>query len=150
MITFAIERFGDVYEELKPILESHYSEISTHKHNGFDLNPQVSSYQAMEADGSLMMVIGRECGKIVAYFVSIIRPALHYADCLTCHPDIFYVEKSRRGAMNGVKMFRFVESELKRRGVKRWSVGSKVDHDASALFEYLGFSPVEKTYEKWL
>jgi hypothetical protein len=47
-------------------------------------------------------------------------------------------------------MFKFVEAELRRRGVKRWAVGSKVQHDASALFRYLDFQPVETTYEKWL
>jgi len=40
--------------------------------------------------------------------------------------------------------------EFMRRGVKRWAVGSKVQHDASALFRYLGFQPVETMFEKWL
>lgn len=150
MITFSIERFDDVYPELLPLLARHYVEISTHKDHGVPLEPHVATYRTREADGSLLFVIGRENGEIVAYFVAFIAPALHYMGCLTCLPDIFYVHPDRRGARAGVQMFRFVEAELKRRGVKRWAVGSKVAHDASALFRHLDFKPVEVMYEKWL
>lgn len=150
MITFCIEPFSRVYDELLPLLCAHYGEISTHKDHGVPLDPIVDVYRAREADGSLMMVIGREAGQIVAYFVCFIAPGLHYRSCLTCSPDIFFVRQDRRAGIAGVRMFRFVEKELRRRGVKRWAVGSKVQHDASALFRFLDFEPVETTYEKWL
>lgn len=150
MIVFAIEPFSSVYAELLPLLEQHYGEISTHKDHDVPLEPLVEAYRAREADGSLLMVIGREAGQIVAYFVCFIAPGLHYRSCLTCSPDIFYVAPERRTSIAGIRMFRFVEKELKRRGVKRWAVGSKVQHDASALFRFLDFEPVETTYEKWL
>lgn len=150
MITFAIERFDEVYGELLPLLHEHYAEISTHHEHRVPLEPQAGIYHARQADGSLMMVIGRERGKIVAYFVAFIAPGLHYASCLTCLPDIFFVRKDRRTGLAGVRMFRFVEKELKRRGVKRWAVGSKAQHDTTALFKFLDFEPVEMTYEKWL
>ena len=86
----------------------------------------------------------------VIAFNRFIAPGLHYRSCLTCSPDIFYVAPERRTSIAGIRMFRFVEKELKRRGVKRWAVGSKVQHDASALFKFLDFKPVETTYEKWL
>jgi GNAT superfamily N-acetyltransferase len=150
MITFSIEPFSSVYDELLPLLKAHYGEISTHKDHGVPLEPMVDVYRARETDGTLMMVIGRERGEIVAYFVCFVAPGLHYRSCLTCSPDIFFVESSRRTGTAGVRMFRFVEAELRRRGVKRWAVGSKVAHDASALFRFLDFQPVETTYEKWL
>jgi GNAT superfamily N-acetyltransferase len=150
MITFAVEAFSDVYGELLPLLHEHYAEISTHKDHSVPLAPQVGAYEAREADGSLMMVVGRDAGDIAAYFVCFIAPGLHYASCLTCSPDIFYVRPDLRTGRAGVRMFRFIEDELRRRGVKRWAVGSKVAHDASALFRYLDFKPVETMYEKWL
>ncbi|MFM0566969.1 hypothetical protein PQQ88_01300 [Paraburkholderia caledonica] len=150
MITFTIEPFSGVYGELLPLLRKHYGEISTHKDHGVPLDPVVEVYRARELDGSLLMVIGRERGEIVAYFVCFIAPGLHYRDCLTCSPDIFFVREDKRTGLAGVRMFRFVEKELKRRGVRRWAVGSKVQHDASALFKFLDFEPVETTYEKWL
>ena len=150
MLTFAIELFSDVYGELLPLLHEHYGEISTHKDHGVSLDPMVEVYKAREADGSLVMVIGREAGEIVAYFVCFVAPGLHYRACLTCSPDIFFVRPDRRNGRAGVRMFKFLEAELRRRGVKRWAVGSKVAHDASALFRFMDFEPVETTYEKWL
>jgi len=150
MLTFAIERFSDVYGELLPLLHEHYGEISTHKDQGVPLEPMVEVYKAREADGSLVMVIGREAGEIVAYFVCFVAPGLHYRTCLTCSPDIFFVRPDRRNGRVGLRMFKFLEAELRRRGVKRWAVGSKVAHDASALFRFMEFDPVETTYEKWL
>jgi len=149
-ITFMVERFSDVYGELLPLLHEHYGEISTHKDHGVPLEPMAEVYRAREADGSLLMVIGREGGEIAAYLVAFIAPGLHYRSCLTCSPDIFFVREDKRTGLTGVRMFRFVEKELRRRGVQRWAVGSKVQHDASALFRYLDFEPVETTYEKWL
>lgn len=152
MITFAIESFSDVYGELKPLLDEHYGEISTHKDHGVPLEPIIGAYAAREADGSLLMAIGREAGEIIAYFVCFIAPALHYASCLTCSPDIFYVEPTRRGMETGSAMFDFVEIELTRRGVMRWAVGYKVQFAgaARALFKSKGFEPVEVIEEKWL
>lgn len=150
MITFSIEPFSLVYAELLPLLDMHYQEISTHKDHDIPLDPIVEAYRAREADGSLLMVIGREKGQITAYFVCFVSPGLHYRSCLTCSPDIFYVEPTKRGHRTAIQMFKFVKEELKRRGVRRWAVGCKVKFDASALFEYLGFEPVEKTYEMWL
>lgn len=150
MITFAVEQFDDCYLELCPLLEQHYREISTHAQRGYELEPQVAVYRARQADGSLVMVIGREAGAIVAYMVMFVAPALHYANCMTALPDIFYVSPDARGARVGLEMFRWAEKILKRRGVKRWAVGCKAQHDAGALFTRLGFEPVERTFEKWL
>jgi GNAT superfamily N-acetyltransferase len=150
MITFAVEKFSDVYGELLPLLHEHYGEISLHKEHGVALEPQVHAYKAREADGSLLMVIGREAGEIAAYFICFISPGLHYQSCLTCSPDIFFVRPDKRTGMAGARLFKFVEKELKRRGVKLWFVGSKNAHDATALFRFLKFEPVETTYSKWL
>lgn len=150
MITFSAEKFSEVYGELLPLLHEHYGEISTHKDHDVPLSPIVSAYEAREADGSLLMIVGREGGEIIAYFVCFISPGLHYSTCLTCSPDIFFVRPDKRKGRVGARLLQHTENELIRRGVKRWAVGCKVEHDASALFKYFGFQQVEKTYEKWL
>ena len=47
-------------------------------------------------------------------------------------------------------LFTEVEKELRRRGVQRWFMGSKMHKDASYLFEKIGAAPVETYYSKWL
>ena len=47
-------------------------------------------------------------------------------------------------------LFDAIETELKRRGVQRWFMGSKIQADASALFKRIGAQPVETYYSKWI
>src|SRR5579859_406055 len=132
-----------------PLLEKHYVEISTHVKHGVELKPQVHAYRERDRSGQLMMVIGRDAGKIVAYLVAFVGPGLHYADCLTAIVDIYYVDEGRRGFMAGVKMFNFAKAEWQRRGVQRAAAGAKLAHDASPLLKYVGFAPVETMHEIW-
>ena len=64
--------------------------------------------------------------------------------------DIFYVLPEHRGSGTGFQLFKFVEKQLKNRGVQRLFVGSKLHKDASWLFEKLGYMPVETYYSTWL
>ncbi|MEX3972259.1 GNAT family N-acetyltransferase [Paraburkholderia caribensis] len=150
MITFHIERFVDVYAEMYPLLVEHYEEISQHREHGVPLDPQVDVYQSRENAGNLLMVIARDAGRIVGYFIGIVAPALHYKSCLSCSPDIFYVQREYRRDGTAAAMFGHVEKELRRRGVKVWMVGSKHAHNVTQLFEHLSFEPFEITYAKWI
>lgn len=150
MITYAIESFEEILDELKVILPVHYEELSLHKDAGFELDPQYEEYIRRERLGAMVFVTMRELGELVGYFIGFIAPGLHYKTCLTCHLDIFYLRKDKRGGWDGTKLFRFTEKELKRRGVNYWVVSSKVKQDASSLFEFLKFEPVEKIYGKWI
>jgi len=149
-VTFAVERFADVYGELKPHLGAHYAEISMHPEHGFELNPQEHIYRAREAAGELMMMIGRKRGAIVAYLISFVAPGLHYADCLTAIGDIFYVAPEYR--LNGVggELFAATEQELRRRGVSLWTAGEKLKFPCAPLFRAVGMAPLEQTWCKWL
>jgi N-acetylglutamate synthase-like GNAT family acetyltransferase len=64
--------------------------------------------------------------------------------------DIFFVHPEHRRGRNGTILFQAVEKELRRRGVQRWFVGTKLHSDASPLFKRLGFIPVEQYHSKWL
>jgi GNAT superfamily N-acetyltransferase len=114
------------------------------------LDPQYDVYLDREALGQVMFICGRDKGEIVAYFVGFVAPGLHYKTCLTLQMDIFYVKPGARGAMAGVRLFKFVEQEARNRGVQRMFVGSKMHKDASWLFERLKYTEVEKFYSKWL
>lgn len=149
MITFHVESFGQSLPEFQYLLPLHWEELALNK-DQVPLSPQWNVYLEREAMGELLFIAARESGKIVGYFIGFIAPGLHYSTCLTCTMDIFYLSKDKRTAMNGVRLFRAVEQELRRRGVQRWFCGSKVHADASALFERLKFSRVEIYYSKWL
>jgi hypothetical protein len=149
MITFNVEPFMAQLEELKKIFPLHWAELALNR-DKVPLDPMYEIYAQRESAGQLLFIVARDAGEIIGYFIGFIAPGLHYKTCLTCTMDIFYVKKEKRTGSAGVRMFRFVEKELKRRGVDRWFMGSKVHADASALFERIGAHKVEIYYSKWL
>lgn len=149
MLTCHVESFEERLDELKVLLPDHYRELALNQ-DQVPLDPQYEIYIDNERKGGLLFVVLRDAGEMVGYYIGFLAPGLHYKTCLTCITDIFYVKPEKRDGTAGIKMFRFVEKELKRRGVQRWFTGSKVAHDASALFDFLKFERVEIFYSKWL
>ena len=149
MITCQVEPFPPFLEEVKPILPIHWEELALHKEK-VPLDPQYNVYLERDAQGGVISVTAREDGKLIGYFVGFIAPGLHYQRCLTCTMDIFYVHPDHRGGGTGYHLFKSAEKELKRRGVQRLFVGSKLHKDASWLFEKLGYEEVERYYSAWL
>ena len=149
MITAHVESFEQRLQELQPLLPLHYEELALNQ-DKVPLSPQYNVYIERERSGGLLFVTLRDAGELVGYFIGFIAPGLHYSTCLTCTMDIFFLRKDKRIGTAGVRLFRFVENELRRRGVQRWFMGSKVKADASALFKRIGAEPVETYYSKWL
>lgn len=149
MITFAVESFKEQLPEFQYLLPQHWEELALNR-DKVPLDPQWEVYFSFEDAGQLLFVTAREAGEIIGYFIGFVKPGLHYKTCLTCQMDIFYIRKDKRNGRLGIKLFQFVEKELRRRGVDRWFVGSKLHADASSLFKYLKFDPVETYYTKWL
>ena len=149
MITCQVEPFPPFLEEVKPILPILWEELALHKEK-VPLDPQYNVYLERDAQGGVISVTAREDGKLIGYFVGFIAPGLHYQTCLTCTMDIFYVHPDHRGGGTGYHLFKSAEKELKRRGVQRLFVGSKLHKDASWLFEKLGYEEVERYYSAWL
>lgn len=149
MITAHVESFEENLEYLKPLLPIHYKELALNQ-DKVPLSPQFDKYVATEKQGGLIFVTLRKAGEMVGYFIGFIAPGLHYSTCLTCQMDIFYVLPEHRGSGTGFQLFKFAEQQLKKRGVQRLFVGSKLHKDASWLFEKLNYTPVETYYSAWL
>ncbi|CAB4168702.1 NAT_SF domain containing protein [uncultured Caudovirales phage] len=150
MITVQFESFEERLEELRPLLPLHYAELALNQ-DKVPLSPQFDIYIQREKAGQVLFATLRDAGRLVGYFIGFIAPGLHYSTCLTCTMDIFYVHPDIRGnGLPGIKLFRAVEKELKRRKVQRFYVGSKTQADASALFERMDFERVEVYYSKWI
>jgi len=145
MLTAQPEDFVPFLEEVKPLLPLHYEELALNK-DYVPLSPQFDEYLRRDAKGMILTVTLRDAGDLVGYFVGFIAPGLHYSTCLTLHLDIFWCRPDKRDGTAGVKLFKAVEKEARRRGVQRMFVGSKVHKDASRLFDALKYTPVETVY----
>lgn len=149
MITAHVESLEERLDEIRVLLPEHYKELALNQDH-VPLDPQYELYVDRERNGALLFMVLRDAGEMIGYFIGFVAPGLHYKTCLTCSMDIFYVRKDKRQGSAGVRLFRAVEAELRRRGVQRWFMGSKLHADASALFKRIGASPVETYYSKWL
>lgn len=149
MLTAAPEAWATFVEEAKPLFPLHWEELALNK-DEVPLDPQYHVYDERDAQGMVMVVTLRDAGELAGYFIGFVAPGLHYQTCLTLHLDIFWVHPKHRGQMGGIKLFKAVEKEARRRGVQRMFVGSKTHADASFLFERLGYTKVETTYSVML
>lgn len=149
MLTAQLEPWPSFIKEAQPLLPLHWEELALNKDH-VPLDPLYELYDARHANGEVMVITLRDAGELVGYFIGFVAPGMHYRTCLTLTMDIFFVHPSRRDGSAGVKLFRAVEAEARRRGVQRMYVGSKCHKDASRLFERLGFDEVERYYSKWI
>lgn len=149
MITAQVEPYKDCLPELMACYDHHWEELALNK-DKVPLAPQYDVYEARDDAGQLLLVTLRDTGRLVGYFIGFIAPGLHYKTCLTLTMDIFWTHPDVRGGFAGVKLFRAVEKDARRRGVHRIFYGSKMHKDASRLFEFLKMEPVEMYYTKWI
>lgn len=149
-----LESFSECTNELRPLFENHYDEISLHKDKRIPLAPDYYTYKQKENTDELVFMTVRKEGKIVAYFSGLIVRPLHY-NCLTLALDLFYVIPQMRGKRNGnigQILLNAVKAEAKRRGIRAWTMGRKI-HRGKHLNKLLidnGFEPFEIHYVLWL
>lgn len=151
MLTAHIEPFMSQIGELKQLLGLHWQELALNR-DKVPLAPQWPLYAQREAHGQLVYVTLRDAGELIGYIIMFVAPGLHYETCLTASMDILFVRPDRRDASaKGVfLMVDTLEAELKRRGVDRWFMGTKLHKDIGAIFRRRDFEAVEMTYSKWL
>jgi GNAT superfamily N-acetyltransferase len=151
MMTAQEEPWALALPEMKEFFSCHYDDLSLHKAAGFPLSISYDIYNAMEAQGQLLVVTLRFDGALVGYFVGFVKPGLHYNTCLTLQMDVYYIAQEHRNkAMGALKLFRKVEAVARKRGVAYIVHGSKLHKDSGRLFKALGYAPAEMWYGKFL
>jgi len=133
-------------EEFMRVLPAHYDELCITKQFPFD--PDWDAYDRMAQAGMLRTITVRNDDELIGYIVFYIQPHLHYKSCLTAYEDVYYVKPEYRKGRIGIKMFQYAEMALKRIGVNRIIVHTKIHLDNTKLLEYLGYSWSDKLFTK--
>jgi hypothetical protein len=158
MITAHVETLRDTMEELKAHFDEHWRALALNQ-DKVPLDPDYGHYFERENLGQVMLVVLRETGRVVAYFVGFLAPALHYQSCYTLTMDIFWLSPAYRdedslskleASMLATQLFEAVLEEAQRRHVKRAWFGTKVHSDVGRVFEELGMVDTDHYYSKWL
>jgi GNAT superfamily N-acetyltransferase len=148
-LSVQVEPWSEVIEEIKPFLPQHWAELALNK-DSVPLDPNWACYAELDKRDVISVVTVRERERLVGYSIMFVAPGLHYQSCLDARMDIFWLAPEVRGRWGGVRLFKAVEKELRRRGVKRVYVGSKLHKDSSRLFLALGYEPIEQWFSKML
>lgn len=151
MLSVQVESFADCAPELSQLFQGHWQELALFK-DRMPLSPQWQEYVRRERDGILFLATVRWNSKIVGYYTAQVAPGFHYSSTLTGTHDLIYVVPEARNRGLALPLFRCVERELKRRGVKLWFSGYKTENDLGMplLLDRLGFGPADTYQAKWL
>jgi len=138
----------DFLDEFERVFPEHYEELCVTK--DFPLNPDYDAYRRIGDAGLLRTITCRNDGELIGYIVFFIQPHVHYKDCKTAFEDVYFVKKEYRKGRIGIKLFQYAEYALKRIGVNRIIMHTKVHMDNSKLFEYLDYKWTDKVFSKML
>jgi GNAT superfamily N-acetyltransferase len=147
-ITYQTEDPAEFIEALKGVLPEHYDELCVTK--DFPLMPDYEAYGRLHVAGMLRCITVREDNELIGYALFIVHPHLHYKSCITAFEDIYFLKKEHRKGRVGIRLFQFVEDVLKREGVHRIIMHTKIHMDNTRLFEYLGYKLTDKLFTKIL
>ena len=148
MTTYQIEDPAEFIEALKDILPTHYDELCVTK--DYPLMPDYEAYGRLYMAGMLRCITVRANDELIGYAIFIVHPHLHYRSCVTAFEDIYFLKKEERKGRVGIRLFQFAEDVLKKEGVDRIVMHTKIHMDNSRLFEYLGYKLTDKLYTKIL
>jgi len=148
MIEYKDDSWLENLDELKEIIKDHYEELSVTK--AYPLDPDWDAYKQILDAGRLKFVTCKEDGKLIGYIIYFVMPHLHYKTCLTAFEDIYFLKKEYRKGRVGIRLFQYAEKMLKEQGINRIIYNTKVHSDNTSLFEYLGYSFMDKVFTKLL
>lgn len=143
------EFLATVQQDIKPLLEKHWSEIALNQ-DKIKLNPDWGAYNQLEQAGKLKIFTARDDGKLVGYFVVIVDRHIHYKDHLFANNDILFVDKEYRKGFTGIKLVKFAEKCLKEDGVSVLTINTKVHQPFDKMLTFLKFNKIERIYSKYI
>lgn len=149
MITFALEDWFEVKDEMSVLWPAHWEEVAVNK-DAIPLDPDFDAYAMLANAGMLHIVVARKEGRIIGYHFNIVKPHLHYRRSLSAFCDIYYIAPEYRTGRTPLRLFQFVEKTLKARGVQKAFTGTKLSLNAGPLFEFMGWTPTETLYIKMI
>ncbi len=138
------ERVEDLWDEVMPLLQSHWDEVGYFQDIPFD--PNYEYYVNMEAAGVLRNYTVRKGGELIGYCVFIVMPHPHHQGSLQAATDIVYLDPAHRGRWIAERLLRWCNDQLREEGVEIVFYGVKVARDFGPILDRMGFPCIEHTH----
>lgn len=148
-VHFQTEKWRDALPEMEPILVKHWREIAL-GHDKVPLDIARDRYQHLCDEGLLHVVTARDNDVLVGYHVAIVSGHLHYESTLHAITDVYFIVPKYRLGFTGIRMFRYIEAEMRKRGVKKLITATKLHLNIGKVLSWLGFAPTETVYTKYI
>ncbi|CAG2132560.1 GNAT family N-acetyltransferase [Cupriavidus numazuensis] len=149
MITYQVEAWPDIVNEIRPLWREHWEEVGTDR-DRIPLDVDEAAYLHLHRIGELQVLTVRRDGAIVGYHIAIVRPHIRYRTTLVAITDVYYVRPDARKGMVGVNLFRQAEKHLSARGAKKLFTGTKKSLDMGPILIRLGYREAESLYTKFI
>lgn len=148
-LVFSPAKFEDRYEDIKQFFGLHWQETKTTAETS-ELKVDYNRYLALEQAGMLYFVVAKSAvnNQIVGYFVGILAPTTIHPNELWCLTDHYFLAPNFRKWNNGQKFIKFVEADLKGRGLSGLKIMTRPNLNRGKVLERLGYSEMEIVYFK--
>lgn len=143
---FGVEKFKDIFEEMRPMLAAHYEEIIDQP--GINLDPDTDRYELLESNGGLLCFTAREGAELIGYALFFIAHSLQSKRSLQALQDCIYIQPRKRGF--GKLFIARCDHFLREIGVQivYHHVPVKTDWQSALLIQ--DYKPVDMIYAKRL
>ena len=142
------ENYGNVREEIKPLIIKHWEEIALNQ-DIIELNPDWDAYGELDRSGLLrVFTVRNKVESLVGYFVVIVSRSLHYKDHVFANNDIIFVLPEYRKGTTGIKLIDFAERELEAEGIRALNINTKDHQSFDAILQRRGYQMIERVYSK--
>lgn len=155
LVVYEETLFTSLRTEGAPLFAMHWLEATADRAIPLDLDWDV--FAKLEAAGFLYCVAARVAETLIGYALYVLHPALHYRGRLIAQADAFFLRRSDRRGPIGIRLFRYAEDGLRKRGVHEvWSrvkshvLAGRRGSDLRPLFARLGYREVETVMRKRL
>ena len=148
-VTYQLEDYAAVRDEIVPLLERHYRELATFQ--DIPLKPNWPVYARLAKAGYLAIFTARSEGVMVGYVVYLVITSMHYS-ILQAQQDILWLAPQYRGNRIGAHLISYSESSLKGiMGVVLVQQHEKLEHpELGIVLAKLGYRPMDRIWVKRL
>lgn len=150
MISFAVETWDQCVDEMRSLWPAHYEELSLDKER-IGLSCDEGKYRLGQQNGCLHIVTARKDGILIGYYYGMLMHHLHYRDAgLMCYSDVYFLKPEYRHGNIGVRFLAAIMDSLKRAGVVKLYISTKIHQDHGELFESMGMKCSDRIFTKML
>lgn len=148
-MNFQRETLFDVIEEVQPLLELHYNELTLNK-ECIRLQPRWDVYTELERLGLFVLFTAREGVPLAGYNAFFLQSHMHYASLKTAQNDVLFMHPAYRRGTTALRFLDYCEQQLTEMGAGKIGYHIKFSLDWRPILHRRGYCDEEVMCAKLL